>query len=103
MGKGNVCRALGSVVLLGAVVLAGCGGGGKSGTPTASSSSSTQTLKRVDVHVTKGGTAEGPRSHMLAMIGAVLGWPREAEAASGIPGCQVSGGGATPVQTDANG
>ena len=93
-------RALGGVVLLGAVVLAGCGGGGKSGTPTAASS--TQTLKRVDVHVTRGGSAEAPRSSMVAMIGNLLGWPQTAEASTGVSGCSVTGGGATAT-TDANG
>jgi hypothetical protein len=100
MGQGSGVRALGSIVLLGAVVLAGCGGGGKSGSPTASSS--TQTLKRVDVHVVGGGVAEGPRQSMLARIGNLIGWPQMAEASAGVPGCTVSGGGATAT-TDANG
>ena len=100
MGQGSGVRALGGIVLLSAVVLAGCGGGGKSGSPTASSS--TQTLKRVDVHVTRGASAEGPRQSMLARIANMLGWPQEAEAASGVPGCSVTGGGATGT-TDANG
>jgi hypothetical protein len=100
MGKGSTCRLLGSAVLLGALVLAGCGGGGKSGSPTAASS--TQTLKRVDVHVTRGGSAEAPRSSMLAMIGNLLGWPQTAEASTGVSGCSVTGGGASAT-TDANG
>ena len=100
MGKGSRCRLLGSAVLLGALVLAGCGGGGKSGSPTAASS--TQTLKRVDVHVTRGGSAEAPRSSMLAMIGNLLGWPQTAEASTGVSGCSVTGGGASAT-TDANG
>lgn len=100
MGKGSACRILGSAVLLGAVVLAGCGGGGKSGSPTASSS--TQTLKRVDVHVTRGGSAEAPRSSLLARIGDLLGWPQAAEASTGVAGCTVAGGGASAT-TDANG
>ena len=88
MGQGSGVRALGSLVLLGAVVLAGCGGGGKSGSPTASSS--TQTLKRVDVHVVGGGAAEGPRQSMLARIGNLIGWPQMAEASAGVPGCGSS-------------
>jgi hypothetical protein len=102
MGKGSTCRLLGSAVLLGALVLAGCGGGGKSGSPTAASS--TQTLKRVDVHVTRGGSAEAPRSSMLAMIGNLLGWPQTAEADTGVQGCTVTAqtGGASAV-TDAAG
>jgi hypothetical protein len=101
MGQGSGVRALGSIVLLGAVVLAGCGGGGKSGSPTASSS--TQTLKRVDVHVVGTGAAEGPRQSMLARIGNLIGWPQVAEASAGIAGCTVNGGGAPQAITDANG
>jgi hypothetical protein len=88
-------------VLLGAVVLAGCGGGGKGGgTPTAASS--TQSLKRVDVHVTQGGSAEGPRQYILARVGNLLGWPQVAEASSGIANCTVTAGAVT-AKTDANG
>ena len=100
MQKGSTSRLLGSAMILGVLVLAGCGGGGKSGSPTAASS--TQTLKRVDVHVTRGGTAEAPRSSMLAMIGNLVGWPQTAEASTGVSGCNVAGGGATAI-TDANG
>jgi hypothetical protein len=100
MGKPSACRMMGGVVLLGAMALAGCGGS-KSGSPTASTS--TQTLKRVDVHVVGGGAAEGPRRSMLARIGDLLGWPQKAEASAGIAGCSVAGGGATPATTDANG
>ena len=100
LGKAVLLRAVALVVVAGAFALAGCGGGGKSGTPTASSS--TQTLKRVDVHVTRGGTAEAPRSSMVAMIGNLLGWPQLAEASTGVSGCSVTGGGATAT-TDANG
>jgi hypothetical protein len=101
MGQVGRFRVLGGVVLLGAVVLAGCGGGGKGGgTPTAASS--TQTLKRVDVHVTQGGSAEGPRQSMLASIGNLLGWPQVAEASSGIANCTVTAG-AVNAKTDASG
>ena len=101
MGQVGRFRALGGVVLLGAVVLAGCGGGGKGGgTPTAASS--TQSLKRVDVHVTQGGSAEGPRQSILARVGNLLGWPQVAEASSGIANCTVTAGAVT-AKTDANG
>jgi hypothetical protein len=100
MKQGSRCRQLGSVVLLGAVALTGCGGGGHGSTPT--SATSTQTLKQVNVHVTRGGAAEAPRSSMVAMIGDLLGWPQVAEADTGVSGCSVTGGGASAT-TNANG
>jgi hypothetical protein len=96
------CRILGLLVLAGAVVLAGCGSKG-GGTPTGTSSNvSAQTIKRVDVHVAHGTSAEAPRSSMLANLGHLFGWPQEAWADAGVPGCTVSGGGASAT-TDANG
>lgn len=94
-GGGGV---LGVALLAGVVLLAGCGG--KSGSSTTSSSA--QTVKRLEVHVVRGGSAEAPRRFMLARIADLLGWPQVAEASSGIPGCTVAAGGGSAV-TDADG
>ena len=104
MGKGSACRALGSVMLLGAVALAGCGGGGKSGTPTASTttSASAQKVKQVNLHLVRSGSAEAPRQSMLVRVADLLGWPQVAEASTGVQGCTVSAGGGSAV-TDVNG
>jgi hypothetical protein len=86
-------------LLAGVAVLAGCGG--KSGSSTEASSSS-QTLKRLEVHVARGASAEAPHRSMLARAADLLGWPQLAEASSGVPGCTVTAGGQSAI-TDANG
>jgi hypothetical protein len=73
--KGGVMRKtcgvrLGVVLLAGVAVLAGCGG--KSGSSTEASSSS-QTLKRLEVHVARGASAEAPHRSMLARAADLLG------------------------------
>src|SRR5262245_35800097 len=88
------------VVAVGMLGLLMTGCGGSSGNSTRSSSS-TQALKRVDVHVVRSATAEAPRRSVLAGIADLLGWPQVAEASSGIPGCTVSASGVPSVLTDA--
>ena len=96
MGKVIGCRMLGSVVLLGALILAACGG--KSSSSTSASSPQAQTVKRLEVTVvSRNAAAQSPRSFM-AWAAEIMSWGRSAEAAT----CTVSAGGKTAT-TDADG
>src|SRR5262249_7428072 len=96
MGAGTRYRMLGSIALLGTVILAGCGG--KSSSSTSASGSQAQSVKRLEVTVVnRSAAAQGPRSFM-ARAAELLFWGRSAEAAT----CMVSAGGQT-ANTDANG
>ena len=79
--------------------LAGCGGGSKSSSST-TGATATQRVKRLEVTVVRP-RAEAPAAArpFLARAAELLGWPRDAEAAT----CSVSAGGVGPVQTDASG
>ena len=90
-GSGRL-RAVGVGLAAGGLILAGCGGGSsKSSSTPAGSNASTAALKRLEVQVTPGASAEIPRQTRLAQLGElVLGWPRTAEAAPAIANCTVS-------------
>ena len=101
-GRGGLGVALVGVGIL----VAGCGGGGKSSSTTATSSSQGQTLKRWELRVKNGGTAQIPAPSFVERVAGLLGWPQIAEASTGIPGCNVSApgpGGTVTAVTDANG
>lgn len=91
-------RALGVAIGLAGLVLAGCGGGSKSGSSSTGPTSSGAV--RVEGRVVSVSRAMGSGGPVLTWIEAVLS-PREAEA-QGVPNCTVSAGGVTGV-TDGNG
>ena len=99
MAKAWFLRALVVGVMAGALFLAGCGGGSKSSSST-TGATATQRVKRLEVTVVRP-RAEAPAAArpFLARAAELLGWPRDAEAAT----CSVSAGGVGPVQTDASG
>ena len=93
----SVGAAWGAVVIVGTLVLAGCGGG-KGSSSSTTGASATQTVKRLEVTVVRPtAAAETPRA-FLARAAELLGWARIAEAAS----CTVTAAGQT-VSTDAGG
>jgi hypothetical protein len=97
-------RAVLAVALLsGSAILAGCGGGGGSGgkstTSSTTSATATQRVKRLEVTVVQPTAAAPAERTFLAWAAELLGWARNAEAAT----CTVSAPGIPPVQTDSKG
>jgi hypothetical protein len=89
-------------VLSGSVILAGCGGGGsgsKSTTSSTTGATATQKVKRLEVTVVQPTAAAPMGRTFLAWAAELLGWVRNAEAAT----CTVSAPGVPSVQTDSKG
>jgi hypothetical protein len=89
-------------VLSGSVILAGCGGGGsgsKSTTSSTTGATATQKVKRLEVTVVQPTAAAPVERTFLAWAAELLGWVRNAEAAT----CTVSAPGVPSVQTDSKG
>jgi hypothetical protein len=82
-------RAVLAVALLsGSAILAGCGGGGgsKSTTSSTTGATATQKVKRLEVTVVQPTAAAPAERTFLAWAAELLGWARNAEAAT----CTVS-------------
>jgi hypothetical protein len=88
-------------LLSGSAILAGCGGGGgsKSTTSSTTGATATQKVKRLEVTVVQPTAAAPAERTFLAWAAELLGWVRNAEAAT----CRVSAPGVPSVQTDSKG
>ncbi|MBI3456076.1 MAG: hypothetical protein HY002_09860 [Candidatus Rokubacteria bacterium] len=90
-------RFLGVALGMVGVIVAGCGG--KSGSSTGPSTSSSSTLKSLEVTVVTAPAAQAPSRFGLARLADLLGWPQVAEASH----CTVSAPGVSGTVTATTG